>query len=164
MLGLVRAAVVPSRAGTASVCARFGIRTMTGVRAQFSSSADSVDGDGVAFTERGALRLKEICEASASDEDASQTRLRLSIEGGGCSGFQYKFEMERDPPDSDMDLVFTHEATGMELIVDDVSIDFVREPRSTLSRIYCDELSRSLIIQMRTLHAAAAYHLQQRNR
>ena len=47
--------------------------------------------------------------------------LRLSVEGGGCSGFQYKFEMA-DAPDGD-DLV--SETDGVRLVVDPVSLDLV---------------------------------------
>ena len=47
--------------------------------------------------------------------------LRLSVEGGGCSGFQYKFGLA-DGPDTD-DLVI--ERDGVTLVVDSVSLDLV---------------------------------------
>lgn len=47
--------------------------------------------------------------------------LRLAVEGGGCSGFQYKFGLE-DAPDGD-DLVI--ERDGVSLVVDPVSLDLV---------------------------------------
>ena len=47
--------------------------------------------------------------------------LRLSVEGGGCSGFQYKFEMA-DAPESD-DTV--SETDGVKLLVDPVSLDLL---------------------------------------
>ncbi|MCK0099045.1 iron-sulfur cluster insertion protein ErpA [Qipengyuania sp. S6317L1] len=47
--------------------------------------------------------------------------LRLSVEGGGCSGFQYKFEMA-DAPEAD-DLV--SETDGVKLVVDPVSLDLL---------------------------------------
>jgi iron-sulfur cluster assembly accessory protein len=43
--------------------------------------------------------------------------LRLSVEGGGCSGFQYKFDLA-DGPDAE-DLV--SETGGVRLVVDPVS-------------------------------------------
>ncbi|MFM5949119.1 MAG: HesB/IscA family protein [Novosphingobium sp.] len=46
---------------------------------------------------------------------------RLSVEGGGCSGFQDKFGLE-DAPDAD-DLVV--ERDGVSLVVDPVSLDLV---------------------------------------
>jgi iron-sulfur cluster insertion protein len=47
--------------------------------------------------------------------------LRLSVEGGGCSGFQYKFGLA-DNPETD-DLIV--ERDGVTLLVDSVSIDLV---------------------------------------
>ena len=47
--------------------------------------------------------------------------LRLSVEGGGCSGFQYKFGLA-DAADGD-DLVV--ETDGVALVVDPVSLDLV---------------------------------------
>ena len=47
--------------------------------------------------------------------------LRLSVEGGGCSGFQYKFGLA-DAPEAD-DLVIEQE--GVQLLVDAVSLDLV---------------------------------------
>lgn len=47
--------------------------------------------------------------------------LRLSVEGGGCSGFQYRFELA-DAPEGD-DLVI--ERDGVSLVVDPVSLDLV---------------------------------------
>lgn len=48
--------------------------------------------------------------------------LRLSVEGGGCSGFQYRFGLA-DAPEAD-DVVV--EADGVQLVVDSMSIDLVR--------------------------------------
>lgn len=47
--------------------------------------------------------------------------LRLAVEGGGCSGFQYKFGLA-DAAESD-DLVI--ERDGVQLLVDSVSLDLV---------------------------------------
>ena len=47
--------------------------------------------------------------------------LRLSVEGGGCSGFQYKFGLA-DAAESD-DLAV--ETDGVTLVVDPVSLDLV---------------------------------------
>ncbi|MBD8699392.1 iron-sulfur cluster insertion protein ErpA [Sphingomonas aerolata] len=48
--------------------------------------------------------------------------LRLSVDGGGCSGFQYKFGFA-DAAEAD-DVVA--ERDGVRLVVDSVSIDLVR--------------------------------------
>jgi iron-sulfur cluster assembly accessory protein len=48
--------------------------------------------------------------------------LRLSVEGGGCSGFQYKFGLSDGPEPGDL----IAETDGVKLVVDDMSIDLVR--------------------------------------
>ena len=47
--------------------------------------------------------------------------LRLSVEGGGCSGFQYKFELAELPEDDDLVV----ERDGVQLLVDAVSLDLL---------------------------------------
>jgi iron-sulfur cluster insertion protein len=47
--------------------------------------------------------------------------LRLSVEGGGCSGFQYKFGLADAPEDDDLVV----EQGGVRLLVDAVSLDLV---------------------------------------
>ena len=47
--------------------------------------------------------------------------LRLSVEGGGCSGFQYKFDLAEAAESDDM----VSETDGVRLVVDPVSLDLV---------------------------------------
>ena len=47
--------------------------------------------------------------------------LRLSVEGGGCSGFQYKFELAELPETDDLVV----ERDGVQLLVDAVSLDLL---------------------------------------
>lgn len=59
--------------------------------------------------------------AAIAQKQAKPAILRLSVEGGGCSGFQYRFGLT-DAPDGD-DLV--SETEGVRLVVDPVSLDLV---------------------------------------
>lgn len=61
-------------------------------------------------------RLKEIIP----EED--QSFLRVIVEGGGCSGFQYKFDLDTVLQDDDR--VF--EQDGVRVVIDETSLDFVR--------------------------------------
>lgn len=47
--------------------------------------------------------------------------LRLSVEGGGCSGFQYKFDLAPDAEADDS----VSETDGVKLVVDPVSLDLI---------------------------------------
>lgn len=48
--------------------------------------------------------------------------LRLSVEGGGCSGFQYRFGLDEGAADDDLAV----EQDGVTLVVDAMSLDLVR--------------------------------------
>lgn len=67
-------------------------------------------------TERAFARLAEI---GASDQGQA---LRVAVEGGGCSGFQY--EIKLDAPEDD-DLVL--EGQGQKVVVDQVSLPFLAD-------------------------------------
>ncbi|MBA3054394.1 MAG: iron-sulfur cluster insertion protein ErpA [Sphingomonadales bacterium] len=47
--------------------------------------------------------------------------LRLSVEGGGCSGFQYKFDLAGAPEGDD----HVVETDGVQLVVDPMSLDLI---------------------------------------
>ncbi len=59
--------------------------------------------------------------AAIAQKQTKPAILRLSVEGGGCSGFQYKFEMAEGPDSGDM----VSETDGVKLLVDPVSLDLV---------------------------------------
>lgn len=59
--------------------------------------------------------------AHIAQRQAKQPVLRLSVEGGGCSGFQYRFGLA-DTVEAD-DAV--SETDGVRLVVDPVSLDLV---------------------------------------
>ena len=66
-------------------------------------------------TDRAFQRLAEINE----DADTPQA-LRVAVEGGGCSGFQYEIKLDQAAED---DLVL--EGDGQKVVVDSVSLPFL---------------------------------------
>src|SRR5690242_17075865 len=60
--------------------------------------------------------------AAIAERQGKPAMLRLAVEGGGCSGFQYRFGLA-DGIDSDDIIV---ETDGVKLLVDAVSLDLVR--------------------------------------
>ncbi|VFQ91783.1 unnamed protein product [Cuscuta campestris] len=86
--------------------------------------------DSVFMTENCVRRMKEL-QASEPDEKM----LRLSIEAGGCSGFQYEFSL--DGKANADDRIF--EKDGVKLVVDNISFDFIKG--ATVD--YVEELIRS---------------------
>ncbi|QIQ87464.1 iron-sulfur cluster insertion protein ErpA [Erythrobacter sp.] len=59
--------------------------------------------------------------AMIAEKQAKPAVLRLSVEGGGCSGFQYKFDLAEGPEGDDS----VSETDGVKLVVDPVSLDLV---------------------------------------
>ena len=59
--------------------------------------------------------------AAIATKQGKPAILRLAVEGGGCSGFQYKFEMSDGPEAEDS----VSETDGVRLVVDPVSLDLV---------------------------------------
>jgi iron-sulfur cluster assembly accessory protein len=78
-----------------------GLRTMT---------------ESVTITERAAQRIGEILRA-----EPSGAMLRLSVMGGGCSGFQYKFDVDRAQASDDVTIV----RDGVTVLVDQVSLQYL---------------------------------------
>lgn len=71
---------------------------------------------GVTMTERAARRIAEILQA-----EPAGTMLRVSVEGGGCSGFQYKFDVDREKAADDV-VIERHAAT---VLIDPVSLEYM---------------------------------------
>lgn len=59
--------------------------------------------------------------ATIAQKQGKPAILRLSVDGGGCSGFQYRFGLA-DAPDAGDTVV---ETAGVQLLVDDMSLDLV---------------------------------------
>ena len=72
--------------------------------------------EAVTMTERAAQRIGEILST-----EPSGAMLRLSVMGGGCSGFQYKFDVERAQGGDDVTIV----RDGVTVLVDQVSLQYL---------------------------------------
>ena len=70
----------------------------------------------VTISERAARRIGEILKG-----EGDGAMLRISVEGGGCSGFQYKFDVESAKAEDDV----TIERDGVTMLVDQVSLQFL---------------------------------------
>jgi len=60
--------------------------------------------------------------AAIAAKQGREAALRLAVEGGGCSGFQYRFDLASDVEGDDVVV----EQDGVKLVVDPVSLDLVR--------------------------------------
>ena len=72
--------------------------------------------DNVTVTERAARRIGEILR-----REPAGAMLRLSVEGGGCSGFQYKFDMDRAQAADDVII----RRDGATVLIDQISVGYL---------------------------------------
>jgi iron-sulfur cluster assembly protein len=72
----------------------------------------------VTITERAAGKVKELL---AAENDPSLTALRVAVEGGGCSGFQYALGFDSAAEDNDE--IWEHH--GVHVIVDRFSLPYL---------------------------------------
>ncbi len=70
----------------------------------------------ITLTERAAARINQIV---AGNPDKSA--LRISVLGGGCSGFQYEFELDDQRNDDDLEIT----RDGASVLIDSVSLVYV---------------------------------------
>ena len=71
---------------------------------------------GVTVTERAAHRIGEILRT-----EPAGTMLRVSVAGGGCSGFQYRFDTERAKAADDVVI----ERAGATVLIDPISLNYM---------------------------------------
>ncbi|EFJ41479.1 hypothetical protein VOLCADRAFT_107681 [Volvox carteri f. nagariensis] len=80
-------------------------------------------GSGALFPWQQQLHLlARLRELQAENPGGSGLALRVEVEGGGCSGFQYKFKLEEATKEDDM--VF--ECEGGRVVCDVISLEFLR--------------------------------------
>jgi iron-sulfur cluster assembly accessory protein len=70
----------------------------------------------VTLTERAARRINEIMQA-----EPAGSMLRISVNGGGCSGFQYGFDVDRSRQADDVVV----ERDGATVLVDEMSLQYM---------------------------------------
>ena len=70
----------------------------------------------ITVTERAAERIAQIvCN------EPDKKMFRISVEGGGCSGFQYRFELAEAAEPDDIAVI----TDGVTLLVDETALPFV---------------------------------------
>jgi iron-sulfur cluster assembly accessory protein len=74
------------------------------------------DMSDVTISESAARRIGQILKT-----EPAGAMLRVSVEGGGCSGFQYKFGIERAKGDDDLVLA----RDGAVVLIDPVSVNYM---------------------------------------
>jgi iron-sulfur cluster assembly protein len=72
---------------------------------------------GISLTETAAKRINAILA-----KQRGARFLRVSVEGGGCSGFSYRFDFAETAGESDLVV----ERDGARVLIDEISLDLLR--------------------------------------
>lgn len=78
--------------------------------------SDIAQAAGVVVTDRAICRIRDILAG-----EPQGTKLRVSVLGGGCSGFKYDFGFDGQAADDDVRI----EKDGVTVLVDSVSLPFL---------------------------------------
>jgi len=71
----------------------------------------------ISLSSAAAARVAKIAARSG----AAEARLRLSVDGGGCAGFQFRFELADARLEDDLEVT----TDGVALVVDSMSLPFL---------------------------------------
>jgi iron-sulfur cluster insertion protein len=70
------------------------------------------------ISETAALKIKEVIQEEANPD----LKLRIFVQGGGCSGFQYGFTLDEIQNEDD----FSIDSHGVSVLVDSMSIQYLQ--------------------------------------
>ena len=87
------------------------------IQINFAPKPKVIEGATVGFTESAANKVKKLVE----EEKNPNLKLRVSVDGGGCSGFQYAFAFDENVADDDTVV----EVNGATMIVDVTSMQYL---------------------------------------
>ncbi len=86
-----------------------------------NATVETVDFDAppvpLVFTDSAANKVKDLIV----EESNPELKLRVFVQGGGCSGFQYGFTFDEDVNDDDTQL----DKNGVQLLIDPMSLQYL---------------------------------------
>jgi iron-sulfur cluster insertion protein len=87
------------------------------IQINFSRKPKVIEGASVGFSASAAAKVKALVE----EEKNPKLKLRVSVDGGGCSGFQYGFAFDENVNDDDTVI----EKDGATMLVDVTSMQYL---------------------------------------
>ena len=109
------------------------------------------------MSEAGTVTITETAATKIADmmleDERPDAGLRVFVQGGGCSGFQYGLQIEDGSGDPETDKVF--EAHGVRLYVDPISIRYLSGAQ--VDYVNCQKPKRQVHLWMRLLIRRLTY-------
>ena len=89
---------------------------MSAVAAELNTATTEMPGPLV-FTDSAAAKVKELVD----EEGNPELKLRVFVQGGGCSGFQYGFTFDEAVAEDDTQMT----KNGVTLLIDSMSLQYL---------------------------------------
>ena len=83
----------------------------------FGLGVSTMSNQKLVVTDSAAARISKLREMQGND----RLMLRITVNGGGCSGFQYAFDLDEKTGSDDQ--LFMH--NGVAVVTDEVSLEFL---------------------------------------
>lgn len=90
----------------------------TETQSQNPTTSPAIAPSVITVTEAAASKIKELL----AEENKADSGLRVFVQGGGCSGFQYGLMIEESGGVGDQ----TYDSNGIKLYVDPVSLSYLK--------------------------------------
>lgn len=87
------------------------------IDANFGKIASPVTSTVLDFSDNAARKVKKLIE----EEGNQKLKLRVSVYGGGCSGFQYSFSLDEESKEGDKTIT----KMGVSLVIDPMSYQYL---------------------------------------
>jgi iron-sulfur cluster insertion protein len=96
---------------------KYGLHQEKPMSAVLNDDASTASAEPLLFTDSAAAKVKELID----EEGNPALKLRVFVQGGGCSGFQYGFTFDEAVNDDDTQMV----KSGVTLLIDAMSLQYL---------------------------------------
>ncbi|CAD7092390.1 unnamed protein product [Hermetia illucens] len=104
----------------ASAQRSFPVRLLNSNEVKNQSNAPNVSTKEAPASDAQILNLSDSCKKRLEEICTDGSFLRLTVEGGGCSGFQYKFDLDNKLNEDDL----SFGTDKAKVVVDNISIEY----------------------------------------
>jgi len=122
-VNFVKVEVTKSFAGDSNSSGEFDVGN--GADTISNNDQQVADPNGLTVTSSCSNRIKYLAK-KRGDSEAQNTYLRVEVDAGGCSGFQYDFTVTTDSEeeiDEEDDIIYTHDNDGIRVVTDHSSLE-----------------------------------------
>ncbi|TNV75488.1 hypothetical protein FGO68_gene110 [Halteria grandinella] len=99
-------------------CRYFSVQTQQAEESQVHATLPSGQSYDLRITDKTIKKIRSLMQ-----KDPSKKYLKIFVDSGGCSGFQYNFKMVNGLTEGETEVVFKRD--GAEILVDETTLEFI---------------------------------------